>query len=249
MNLADFPHSFSSMAERKSINNLYYEIYKWKMKHAPKNIGNFCDGTMNDSDRSKLVRWLRNLEDKTSSQYLQVLFAFSIPDEESMLKIQSLGKAIISAGSGTGYWEHLLKTFYEVDVIAFDNNTTYPMNMHYTTVLTEGPKILEKFGDRVLLLAWPDKDEQSQFSLDCLHHYRGDIIIHIGELHGETLSSNPWGQSTSKRFQLEMAKSFRCLYRRRLPNWPGFMDSFSIWCRISTPVDCDGGLFCYTPEI
>lgn len=59
MNLADFPHNFSSMAERKSINNLYYEIYKWKMKHAPKNIGNFCDGTMNDSDRSKLVRWLR----------------------------------------------------------------------------------------------------------------------------------------------------------------------------------------------
>ena len=28
-----------------------------------------------------------------------------------------------------------MKTFYEVDVIAFDNNTTYPMNMHYTTVL------------------------------------------------------------------------------------------------------------------
>ena len=42
---------------------------------------------------------LRNLEDKTSSQYLQILFSFSIPNEESLEKIQNLEKPIISAGA------------------------------------------------------------------------------------------------------------------------------------------------------
>ena len=35
---------------------------------------------------------------------------------------------------GTGYWEFLLKQFYDVDVIAFDSNTTYPEDMHYIAI-------------------------------------------------------------------------------------------------------------------
>jgi hypothetical protein len=89
--------------------------------------------------------------------------------------------------------------------------------------------------------------EESTFSLDCLHHYDGDIIIHVGELYGETFSNNPWGQSTSRIFQLELGKTFRCVYRRRLPSWPGYMDSLSIWCKIGVAVDCDGGMFCHVP--
>jgi hypothetical protein len=91
--------------------------------------------------------------------------------------------------------------------------------------------------------------EESTFSLDCLHHYEGDTIIHVGELYGETFSSNPWGQSTSRMFQMEIGKTFRCLYRRRLPSWPGYMDSLSIWCKIDSPVDCEGGRFCYVPGL
>ena len=104
---------------------------------------------------------LRNLEDKTSGQYLQILFSFSIPNEESLEKIQNLEKPIISAGAvsmmvnalchvshgsicvsncslsfsqGTGYWEFLLTNFYALDVVAFDSNTSYPESMHYTPI-------------------------------------------------------------------------------------------------------------------
>ena len=235
------------MAERKSSDNIYHEIFQWKMKEAPKNVNRFCDLSLKASERREMVRWLRNLEDKTSSQYLQILFSFSIPSVESLVKIQSLGKPIISAGAGTGYWEFLLTKFYALDVIAFDSNTSYPESMHYMDIQKGGPEMLKNFEDRALLLAWPDKDEESKFSLECLNYYDGNTIIHVGELHGETFSSNPWGQSTSRIFQMEIGKKFRCVYRRRLPNWPGYMDSLSIWCKIESAVDCDGGTFCYVP--
>ncbi|CAB3981043.1 Hypothetical predicted protein [Paramuricea clavata] len=217
------------------------------MNQAPKNVHRFCDISLNENERKVLVRWLRNLEDKTSSQYLQIVFSFSIPSGESLAKIKNLEKPIISAGAGTGYWEYLLTHFYGVDVIAFDSNTTYPENMHYMTIQKGRPDMLKNFRDRALFLAWPDKDEESTFSLDCLHHYDGDIIIHVGELYGETFSNNPWGQSTSRIFQLELGETFRCVYRKRLPSWPGYMDSLSIWWKIGVAVDCDGGMFCHVP--
>lgn len=72
-------------------------------------------------------------------------------------------------------------------------------------------------------------------------------MIHVGELFGETFSKNPWGQSTSRTFQLKLGEAFRCMYRRRLTSWPGYMDTLSIWCRTNSAVDCDGGMFCYVP--
>ncbi|XP_069767172.1 crystallin, beta B1, like 3 isoform X3 [Narcine bancroftii] len=82
---------------------------------------------------------------------------------------------------GTGYWEYLLQC-HGVDVISFDRNEVYPSEMRYSEILTSGPEILEQFPDRILVLAWPDPDESSTFSLDCLKHFRGDTILHIGEL-------------------------------------------------------------------
>lgn len=82
--------------------------------------------------------------------------------------------------------------------------------------------------------------EDCSFSLDCLKNYKGGTIIHIGELFGETLSANPWGQTTSRAFQLELGEHFRCVSRVQLPNWPGHMDSLTVWSRASQPVECDG---------
>ncbi len=53
------PFKFSSLAERKSGNNIYHEIFQWKMKQAPKNVNRFCDPSLNESERKGLVRWLR----------------------------------------------------------------------------------------------------------------------------------------------------------------------------------------------
>lgn len=97
-----------------------------------------------------------------------------------------------------------------------------------------GKKVLKIY---VLSLCLP---EDCSFSLDCLRHYKGGTIIHIGELFGETLSANPWGQTTSRAFQLELGERFRCVSRVQLPNWPGHMDSLTIWSRASQPVECDG---------
>ena len=53
------PVKFSSLAERKSRNSIYHEIFKWKMQQAPKNINRFCDSSLNEKERKELVRWLR----------------------------------------------------------------------------------------------------------------------------------------------------------------------------------------------
>ena len=78
------------------------------------------------------------------------------------------------------------------------------------------------------------------FSLDCLRNYKGNTVIHIGELFGETLSTNPWGQTTSRDFQLRLGETFRCVSRVQLPNWPGHMDSLTVWSRAPQPVECYG---------
>ena len=82
--------------------------------------------------------------------------------------------------------------------------------------------------------------EGCSFSLDCLRHYKGNTVIHIGELFGETLSTNPWGQTTSRDFQLRLGETFRCVSRVQLPNWPGHMDSLTVWSRAPQPVECYG---------
>ena len=53
------PFKFSTLAERKSKNNIYHEIFRWKMKEAPNNVNRFCDPCLNDRERNELVRWLR----------------------------------------------------------------------------------------------------------------------------------------------------------------------------------------------
>lgn len=88
--------------------------------------------------------------------------------------------------------------------------------------------------------------ESSRFSLDCLTYFRGHTLFHVGELLGETLSSNPWGQSTTRDFQLALAEDFCCVKRIRLPNWPGHVDSFTVWRRKNPQfVLCDGAHFQY----
>ena len=43
------------------------------------------------------------------------------------------------------------------------------------------------------------EDEDSTFGFDCVTEYKGKLIVHVGELLGDTLSSNPWGQTTSSK--------------------------------------------------
>lgn len=152
----------------------------------------------------------------------------------------------MSAGAGNGYWEFLLQQ-RGADVVAFDQNTVYPKDMRYLEIMKGDPRILCDYEDRALLLSWPDHAEDCPFSLDCLKYYKGKTIIHIGELFGETLSSNPWGQTTSRAFQLRLGETFRCVSRVQLPNWPGHMDSLTVWSRAPDVVDCEGADMIFIP--
>nr|XP_006815735.1 PREDICTED: uncharacterized protein LOC100378907 [Saccoglossus kowalevskii] len=115
--------------------------------------------------------------------------------------------------------------------------------MRYIEIKDGGPEVLSEYSERTLMISWPDSEESSTFSTDCLKHYKGSSIIHIGELFGETMSSNPWGQSTSQNFQLQLGEEYRCINRVQLPNWPGHMDALTLWRRVESPVDCDGAMF------
>ncbi|XP_043911374.1 uncharacterized protein LOC122788362 [Protopterus annectens] len=227
--------------------NQYYNIYQYTMKRFPEDIHRFCHPDLPHLRRKELLKLLRSLDEDSelSCQRLQILFSFSVPSAEVLSFIVSLNVPIISAGAGTGYWEFLLQS-RGVDVIAFDKNTLYPAEMRYMEVLTSGSEILEQFPERALLLAWPDAEESSTFSLNCLAHFKGDLIFHVGELLGETLSSNPWGQSTSADFQVALAQDFCCVSRIHLPAWPGHLDSFTVWRRKhAQPVICEGAHFHY----
>ena len=72
-------------------------------------------------------------------------------------------------------------------------------------------------------------------------------MIHIGELYGETFTHNPWGQTTSRDFQLRLGEQFRCVSRVQLPNWPGYMDTLTIWRRMAATVECDDAAMRFVP--
>ncbi|CAH3107962.1 unnamed protein product [Pocillopora meandrina] len=239
--------AYCTLEERKADGKiLYNEIFKWKMKHAPSKIHHFSDASLDEQMRRDLNSWIRNIDERTSCQRLQILFSFSVPCHEALEHIMKLKVPIISAGAGNGYWEFLLQQ-RGADIVAFDQNTVYPTDMRYTEIMEGDPSILCDYKDRALLLSWPDHAEDCSFSLDCLKYYSGKTIIHIGELFGETLSSNPWGQTTSRAFQLRLGETFRCVSRVQLPNWPGHMDSLTVWSRAPDVVDCDGADMVFIP--
>ena len=54
----------------------------------------------NNSRKNNIIIYnYRNVDDNTSCQHLQILFAFSVPDAESLEKIVGLRRAIVSAGA------------------------------------------------------------------------------------------------------------------------------------------------------
>jgi hypothetical protein len=108
-----------------------------------------------------------------------------------------------------------------------------------------GPEVLnqKKLLNRVLFLCYPDEDvmEESTKNDDnsesmgaaCLEHFKGDTVIHVGELYGDTPSMDqaPWGRSSGPVFQQRLASEFHCILRAKLKNWLHVNDTISVWKR------------------
>jgi hypothetical protein len=119
---------------------------------------------------------------------------------------------------------------------------------------------------RTLFLCYPDEDEQenddndngeddadddgndddddaeqssssSSMGLECLQHYTGEYVIHVGELVLDanlSMDQAPWGRSSAPGFQICLASQFHCLLKASIPNWLHVRDTISVWKRSST---------------
>jgi hypothetical protein len=103
---------------------------------------------------------------------------------------------------------------------------------------------LKNMKKRVLFLCYPDEDvmvEEGSGSDDtaqsmgaaCLEHYKGNTVIHVGELYGDTPSMDqaPWGRSSGPEFQQRLASEYHCILRATLNNWLHVNDTISVWKR------------------
>ncbi|EGD82848.1 hypothetical protein PTSG_03480 [Salpingoeca rosetta] len=225
----------------------YERLHEEVMRAAPEGVWLFASREADEETRRQAIAWMRNAEDPLSPMALQVKYAFSIPTTRALqaLAREPSVRQWISCGSGTGYWELLMQRDFGLTVRCFDKNTAYPEPMRHVHVDTAGPEYISEHacdGDG-LFLAWPDDSEACTFGLDCLRAFSGNVVAHVGELRGETLSANPWGQSTSAACQQHLTQHFRLSQRVELPRWPYQRDSLTIWHRASQPIDCAGADF------
>ncbi|CAN0133571.1 unnamed protein product [Scytosiphon promiscuus] len=115
------------------------------------------------------------------------------------------------------------------------------MPTFWVEVKEGGPEVLEEPCNegRSLFLCYPDdfEGETESLGLRCLHAFEGDVVIHVGELFGDSISmtpgQSPWGRTTSQDCQEELASKFHCILKVPLPRWPHSRDTLSVWKRHS----------------
>eukprot|EP00041_Stephanoeca_diplocostata_P019525 m.422476 g.422476 ORF g.422476 m.422476 type:complete len:313 (+) comp21328_c0_seq21:286-1224(+) len=212
-------------------------MQRWSTKGLA-SMNDFLDQRISKELRESFFRELQNLESPYSCQRLQIVFSFSIPTDTAIDVIVNLKCSVVSAGAGLGYWEWLCQE-RGVDLVAFDANDSYPAPMRYMKIHTGSSQDLAMGGRwaaprwSALFMSWPDAGEHSTFGFDCVSNFQGDVVIHVGETLGHTMSAEPWGQTTSSQCQQVLASRFRCVQTVSLPSWPGHCDSMTIWRRVA----------------
>lgn len=109
------------------------------------------------------------------------------------------------------------------------------------TIRQGGPEILGcniegEIHQRTLFLCYPDEElleGEKEMAYSCLEYFKGDTIIHVGELYGDTLSLDhaPWGRSSGPNFQQRLSSEFHCILKAQLTNWLHVRDTISVWKR------------------
>lgn len=163
-------------------------------------------------------------------------YAWAVPDPKA-LRILAEFSPLIEIGSGKAYWASLLsKSPYSADIVCYDK---YEIEKPWTTVHQGGPEILQNkkiSRGRNLFLCYPDEAES--MAIQCLQHYQGEYIIHVGELiiTGGTLSQiqSPWGRTSTSEFQVTLMENFHCVLITEIPTFPFSSDHISVWKRTQT---------------
>jgi len=161
-------------------------------------------------------------------------WAWACPDRRA-LNIISHYTPIVEIGCGKGYWARSLRDICNVNIVAYDKYVDIS-NCH-TKVLVGGPEVLkqQKNMNRTLLLCYPDENEA--IAAECLDNFKGDIIIHVGEMmvgNGTLFGvpQAPFGRTSSADFQVSLQESFhQILVCELLNRFPYSRDCISVWKR------------------
>ncbi|CAJ1963015.1 unnamed protein product [Cylindrotheca closterium] len=179
-------------------------------------------------------------------------YAWATPSPHA-LKILKEFSPIVEVGCGANaYWASCMKEG-GIDVIAYDmqidtggkikanksgknGKDKSGRNASDSLVKQGGPVSLKNHKNRALFLCYPDEDGEGM-GAQCLEHYTGTHVIHVGEtILDATLSMDqaPWGRSSSSEFQARLAGEYHCILKVELPSWLHVRDSISVWKRSET---------------
>jgi len=186
--------------------------------------------------------------------------AWSVPCEAA-LELISAQSPLLELGAGNGLWARLLRergadvlafdTRRWSDAYARGGggsaragrapppaaaNGDELMGARESIVREGGPQEAATHRERALVLMWPDYGGRGSYGLACLEAYKGDVLVLVGEWRDRTYGAYTeglpeTGQSFSKDFQTAVEKSFERVSEARLPNWPYFLDTVTIWRR------------------
>lgn len=230
--------------DAESLNNPYFKLWEEKMKGR---IGNLLSSDIGLEKRISII-------DDLDFDWIEK-YCWAIPSVKALRAIKHIvgDRELVEIGCGSGYWGRLLQDL-EVRWRGYDISST--IKHKWAKVEKEGPQLLDSFKSNVkgpkscvLFLCYPDDyrpvdgtdneekepgpDEQPySLALDCYDRYRGDTIIHVGELFCTgTILENPWGRTTSEGFQLSLHCDFHKVLSLPLPSWPLSRDVLTVWKR------------------
>ena len=184
------------------------------------------DTTCLDADEDPWSRIDSYAERQAVREEAILEYAFAVPDSRT-LDVVAQHAPIVEMGAGTGYWARLLRD-RGVDVVAYDACPGYETGggRLYTEVLEGGPSVLASHSDRTLLLVWPplwhEGDDEEDMSVACLDHWRGRVLIYVGD----------WGVATaSEAFHRRLRTEFTEIARAVIPQWEDVHDRMWVFER------------------
>lgn len=190
-------------------NPLQYEVQQLrkKIKH--------WETFFSTEDSSTVARLKQYHELYDHTEDFQRRYAWAIPCNRS-LNILANFSPLLEIGAGRGYWASILRN-KGVDIVSYDKFVYSKKGNSncFTTVLKGGPSkiLLDEHCSRTLFLCYPDENES--MAIRCLENYKGEYIVHVGELiHTGTMSGQPiapFGRTSSAEFQCTLTASFHCL--------------------------------------
>lgn len=159
---------------------------------------------------------------------LSTVYAFATPTTDALQAIQRATSSVVEVGAGTGYWASFLQT-HGLQVDAYDvapTTSTSAFNEYhsdspsFTDVQQGDASVLlqKKYANNnwALLLCYPPPNDP--MAIDCLHSFKGDVLLLVGEWEGDT---------GTREFEQELMQDWRLDTLVPLPNMDRFTHTVS----------------------